>query len=431
MAARIARSTSDGVMISSTLVFDSLKPATHAGAAVARAEAAPTAELELELVRSIEGLEKIEAEWNELFERAGRSIQVFQTFNWIWHWASHFMTPPADGASKAETELAVLTGRRQGRIAIIWPLVLQRSAGIKVLSWAGDPVGQYGDVLVAPGPDTAELLRASWSHIKSTLKPDVLNLRKVRADATITPLLTEIGAVTVCSTAAPYLDLRGVKDFSTYEQRYSAKARKNRRRLLRRLEERGPVSVEFLRTGADARDRARHAISLKRAWLKERGLVSPALMDERFARFFEDVAAAGDHDTTCRISALRSCGETAAIDIGFGCKGRLALHVIVYGLKFEKAGAGVLLFEKSIAAAIAEGYDTIDLLAPADSYKLDWADGAVDVHDFAVPVTTLGKLYSRVYLKLARQTLKSSLARLPLSVRRFFATGYATALILS
>ena len=31
----------------------------------------------------------LEPEWNDLFRRAGRDAQPFQSFNWSWHWANH------------------------------------------------------------------------------------------------------------------------------------------------------------------------------------------------------------------------------------------------------------------------------------------------------------------------------------------------------
>src|SRR5437016_4655895 len=37
------------------------------------------------------GFEALEAEWNALFASAGRPCQIFQTFNWLWHWANHYL----------------------------------------------------------------------------------------------------------------------------------------------------------------------------------------------------------------------------------------------------------------------------------------------------------------------------------------------------
>ena len=42
-----------------------------------------------ELVTTRAAFDALEDEWNDLFARAGRSAQIFQTFNWNWHWANH------------------------------------------------------------------------------------------------------------------------------------------------------------------------------------------------------------------------------------------------------------------------------------------------------------------------------------------------------
>jgi hypothetical protein len=63
-----------------------------------------------------------------------------------------------------------------------------------------------------------------------------------------------------------------------------------------------------------------------------------------------------------------------------------------------------------------------DLLAPADSYKVDWADAVTGVADWALPVSRKGWLYARVYLGLARPAVKAALGAMPMSWRRALAT---------
>ena len=64
--------------------------------------------------------------------------------------------PPA-GTKGAE--LAIVTARRNGSLVMVWPLVLERSNGLSTLSWMGDPVSQYGDVLVDDLADATDVLR--------------------------------------------------------------------------------------------------------------------------------------------------------------------------------------------------------------------------------------------------------------------------------
>lgn len=368
-----------------------------------------------ELVTSRAAFDALEADWNDLFARAGHGIQVFQTFNWNWHWCNHYL----DGNAHADASTpAIVTARSAGRLVLVLPLVMTRTAGLAQLTWLGEPVSQYGDALVEDGPDTRALLTDAWRFVTIELSPDLAHLRKVRDDAAVTTLLEDLPTLTTQRLAAPYLDYSDSADFEAYQQRYSPRSRRNRRRLARRFAERGEMAVERHLEGARARDLAVEAIDLKRVWLKDRGLVSPAMSDPRMPDFFADVAEGATHPTGCQVSTLTSDGTSAATEITLRCKDRTVMHIIVFNLAYEKAGAGILLLEETIANAFGNGCRAFDLLAPADSYKLDWADASTGVADYAVPLSWKGWIYARLYLGLARQGIKRALAAMPLGLRR-------------
>src|SRR5437763_14248091 len=96
----------------------------------------------VDVIRERAGFDALEPEWNDLFRRAGTSAQLFQTFNWNWHWANHYV--PATRGARSGLSLAVVTVRRDGRLVMLWPLVLERVAGLEVLKWMGEPLTQYG-----------------------------------------------------------------------------------------------------------------------------------------------------------------------------------------------------------------------------------------------------------------------------------------------
>jgi len=373
-----------------------------------------------EIVTGRAGFDALETEWNDLFWRAGHSAQVFQTFNWNWHWCNHYF---AASAGELAPSLAIVTGRRNGRLVMIWPLVSERVAGLSHLAWMGDPVSQYGDVLIEP--EAIPFLGDAWAFITRELKPDLVRLRKVRDDAAIAALLNDLNAIPSARTDAPYLDLASAPDFATFERRYSPRSRRNRRRLFRRLLELGPATFERCREGPRARELAVEAIDLKREWLKERGLVSPALADPRFASFFADVAQETVRPTGCEVSALTSGGESAAIEITLRCLDRIIMHVIVFNLKYEKVGAGVLLLESTFAQACGTNARTFDLLSPGDGYKLAWADASMGGTDWVIPLSARGWVFARLYLGLARPALKAALGAMPASLRRLVADRYA------
>ncbi|MFM9939575.1 MAG: GNAT family N-acetyltransferase [Hyphomicrobiaceae bacterium] len=376
------------------------------------AQAAPM-RLDMTLIDTMAGFEALEAEWTSLLARSLQPHQVFQTFNWHWHWCQHYAARPGiRGAT-----LAIVTGRRAGRLELILPLAMTRIAGLRQLSWMGEPVSQYGDAIAAPEAADLATLAAAFDFAVKATGADVANLRKVRADAQIAPLLVARHADIIDSEEAPYMSLANAPDYEAYESRAPSKRRKNRRRHMRRLEERGSVVFEQL-SGTDlAAHLADYAIRLKRAQLKGKGGVAPTLADPRFAAFFADAAHSRGRPVGCQVMALRSGNEIAAMQIVLDHGTHRFLHVAVFAGKFEKCGVGGLLLEHAIANCFASGITTFDLLAPKHEYKMDFADGTVLVNDHAVGLTFAGRVYVRGILGM-RANVKTAIESLPAPARR-------------
>jgi CelD/BcsL family acetyltransferase involved in cellulose biosynthesis len=375
----------------------------------------------LSVIRDRLGFDALEPEWNDLFQRAGRNAHPFQSFNWNWHWANHYL----DHGRRGRLSLAIVTVRREGRLVMLWPLVAERVAGLGQLRWMGEPVSQYGDVLCESGADTACLLRAAWQFITARLGADAVVLRKVRADAVVAPLFREIGLERTGVEEAPFLDLSSAPDFAAYEQRYSTKARKNRRRLMRRLEEQGRIAFRRYTAGAEARAAALAGIALKRDALAAAGRPAPALCDPRFSAFFADVAEGRTRPAGCGLCVLQSNGEIAGVAVDVTGGGRRAAHILVHDPRLDGCGAGVLLVQEWIRGASADGIAAFDFLAPAHAYKMDWADGAVAVEDFALGLTLSGRIYANIYVGMLRERLKSGAEALSRTMSWLHAAGVA------
>jgi CelD/BcsL family acetyltransferase involved in cellulose biosynthesis len=390
-----------------------------AARAPARADAA--SRVELQLITERRDFDALEDDWNDLFQRAGKPTHVFQSFNLCWHWANHHLASE-NGASALK--LSIVTGRRNGRLIMVWPLASERVRGITQTFWMGEPVAQYGDALIDAESDALAVLRAGLDFLRSQTSTDLLRLRRVREDANVAPLMTEAGAYVADRQTAPYMDLASAKDFARFEERYSSKMRRNRRRLARRLEEKGSVEFVRLHGGAEAGKLAARAIAVKSEWLKDRGLVSHAFADEKTARLFADLAEGKTKPVPCVVSALKANGETAALEVSFTCKGRLVIHVMAFDLEYEKSGVGVLLLEENLKQGYAEGLNTYDMMAPGDPYKLDWCDKSDGVCDWVKPLSVKGYLYARIYLGFLRSRLKSALKAMPQPMRRLMRKGY-------
>lgn len=400
-----------------TLTFDtaaSLAPGrpSPTGAVIAAPADEAASGIDFALVTTRAGFDELEGDWNDLFARAGRGDQMFQQFNWLWHWANHY--------TDSRTEFAIVTGRRGGRLVLVWPLVVERPARLRQLAWMGDPVSQYGDAIVDRLPDADAVLAKSWQYLLAHARADLARLTKVRADAVVSPLLGSLGFKVVATEEAPFALLSQCKSYEDFDARFSPKLRKNRRRQLRRLEERGPIEIKVLSDGPAATDATRLAMTLKRGWLNTKGLVSRAFADTRVDDFFAGVTS-GSRPAGVGVSLLTSAGEGADANIAISCKGRRAIHILAYALKFEKVGVGNHHLEINLQRAFADGVEVYDFLAPRHEYKMEWADGAIAVNDHALALTLRGRAYADVYISIVREAAKAGLKKMPRSLTRLIA----------
>jgi CelD/BcsL family acetyltransferase involved in cellulose biosynthesis len=371
--------------------------------------------IKFDLVTDVGGFETLEPEWDALFATAGRPTQVFQTFAWNWHWCRHYL----DRSPKSRTQLAIVTGRLRGRLVLVWPLVLERVAGLRRLAWMGDPVSQYGDILAAPEAGGDAALLAAWTFAVRASRADLAHLRKVRDDAIAARVMNRLGAKVIATEQAPYLDLSGIAGTEACRQLLASKGRRNRRRHERRLADHGPIGVQSP-SGEAAAELARHAIDLKRQSLAGKGQISRAFADDRFKAFFAGVAAGDRHPVPCRVAALRCGSDTAAIQITLDCKGHRFLHVTVYASAFEKFGAGALLLEREMQKSFEDGVTTFDLLAPLHPYKMEFAGSTVAARDYALAISLRGRLYATALS--GRQLAKKCIEGLPAPLRRYLAS---------
>lgn len=375
-------------------------------------------ELHFDTIKTLDEMLCLEQDWKALFATHGRSDHVFQSFELAHHWCQYFLPAHAKSSS---TQLNIVTAYRGDTLVLVLPLVQVCAHGQCRLEWLGAPVSQYGDALVEEGPRSHAIVEAALDYVSQETASDIFVLRKVRADSIISTVLDARNPTKTSADIAPAISLPRNTSVEKFLSRYPAKACKNRRRHRRRLNEHGAVSLEVVNGGPQAVDYIRQAMTFKRAWLASRRLVSLAFSDERMDTFFHDLPEhlTNQTDPSCglRVYALK-CGErVVAINVALVCGDRLLTHIASYDLEFEKFSPGSLLFEDAIAHSLTNEVATFDLMSPGDAYKLDWTDHSVDVHDYALSLTTRGRAYEAVYIRRLRPTMVRIASELPRIVR--------------
>jgi CelD/BcsL family acetyltransferase involved in cellulose biosynthesis len=365
----------------------------------------------VEIISGRDAFLSLKPEWDDLFARAGLPQQLFQRHAFLRHWCDHYLA--------GDDRLCLVVGREAGRLVMLWPLERRRRLGLELVRLMGAPVAQFGDVLIEPSPQREQWLERGWEALRRR-GIDLVELRLVRADAALAHCSRLMTTAPVVSQEAPFADLglRVAPDGPSLI--YPARDRSNYRRRLRRLAERGEIAFVHQEPGPAAAMLAEQAVAMKRASLAQHGVVAPAVLNPRFGRFFAAVAADRGEDVGLRLSVVTCDGQPVGIDLSFDCKGRSFGHVIASDPAFEREGLGRVLIHHAFASARARGNSIFDLLAPADPYKREHADGAVPVRDFTVPLSWRGQLACDLALPHLRPTLKAIAKRLPTCwVRRF------------
>src|SRR5262245_51158431 len=129
--------------------------------------------LQLGIVTERAALAELADDWQALFDRAGKAHHLFQAHSFVDLWARTFVGIEGQENRAGSCKLAIITARRGGRLVLVWPLVERRQLSLRVLSWLGEPVAQYGDILIDPSEPARPLLRAAYDHVRTVLAPDL------------------------------------------------------------------------------------------------------------------------------------------------------------------------------------------------------------------------------------------------------------------
>ena len=122
------------------------------------------------IIKTAKEFDGLKQEWNELFEAHGTGTQLFQTYNWIWHWINQFDLAPRN--------MVILTGKIDDELVLVAPLILENKFGLKLLKWIGEPVSQYGDILIKENAQNLHWLKAGFNYINENHKTRFISLKK-------------------------------------------------------------------------------------------------------------------------------------------------------------------------------------------------------------------------------------------------------------
>lgn len=372
-------------------------------------------------VRSFEELKKLKSDWLELENEIADGLAIFQTYKWCEVWTKCFVEKHQTG-----WQVEILTAWESDKLVLLCPLAVKKHGPIRIAHWLGEPMTQYGTVLVAPNAERTKILKQMWEHLKDSNRFDIAKLNYVREDSALSPYLQEHGDLLQEEEAAAH-NLVGHANNADIEAWYNNKvsrsSRRSRKRAYLNLHETGHPNLTKVSERSQIPQAINDVIAFKAKWLEANGLRSSTFADPVVIDLLHELMTIdGSKNLKSHFFCLELDNKAIAYDIGFESFGRYVVHIGAFHPDYNHCRPGIYLMEQSMLHLAKTGTEWLDLMAPAYEYKLKWATHVTKVRVFGLPINYRGQLYLKLYLEHVRPGIKYLLDNLPLPLKRLAKT---------
>ena len=368
--------------------------------------------LRFELRQAGHDLHRLETQWRQLESKANTPV-FFQSYSWVNHVARVL--------SKSETAFQpiILTAWLDQELVAVWPLRQYRCLGSSLVSDLGDPFGQYSEIIVSEKCDTREILGGMLQHIAQSISCDGLLLRKVRSGSNLEQLISMGATRQNIGFKAPWVSFNSYESFDEYMSTLNSKTRKNLRNFRNRLLRQGSLEHTVI-SDHSAIGPALIDIFVKRKnWLLDRGLTSSAFRHPMIESFVTSLADDKSASVSPLVTALLHNGSPIASQLGFVHNNRYYAYISARDAEIDSSvSAGRLHLEEILRACHERRIAEVDLLAPANPYKMTWTKKTEDVYDLFRPLTQKGDFIGNQVIGRAVPAVRGIFSKLPTAVRR-------------
>ncbi len=373
------------------------------------------ANVELTLVTSLEGLSALEPHWRLLESAAGNTRPVFfQSFAW-----NRFVAERRrehDGDNFLSPLIAVWS--RGGRPIGILPLAIVKAGGCRVAMTLDDPYGQFSCILVDAEENVEALVALLIARLRQDRLVDVLKISKVIPTSPLYAALGTFNMRQLVEHGTAVIDIREFDDAQSYRASLSKRARRAQRNSWNRLNLAGTPETRVIEDRTELADIIHRSIEQRYDWMKALGKTAPAFRDPAYVATLNALAEHAPSDVRLIGFEFALSGEPLALQWGFLHANRYYAYIASRSLEHDELSPGRLHLEAIVADCIGRGVEIVELMSPANQYKLQLGGEIVPITDFEMPLTWRGYALIEVWRRRIRPGIKSGYEALPTALRR-------------
>ncbi len=337
--------------------------------------------LDLQTISDSDGFRSLQSEWSLLCERA--SLQhVFSSFEWwLSAWTVH--------AERRGQQLALVVGRSQGLLVLVWPLVCEG----RVLRMLSSGTLEYRDIIVESAPSATQWVEQAWTYVRSSVDADVFILQNLRLPNVLAEQLRQDrSARSIGGGFCPVIRLDRFDGWDSYAASLPKSLIADQRRQWRRLERDLPgVSFRIIENHAEIQQVMDWISRHKIAWAEARQK-NPAwyVTDSIWENLKRTARSAMDKDRLLMVT-LADDDRVVSAAWGFLCGEEFLFHAFAYDADYSTYSPARLLLERIVKVCFDRGIRTFDFMPGDEAYKRMWATDFVRTESYTGPLTRRGR----------------------------------------
>ncbi|HTI17297.1 MAG TPA: GNAT family N-acetyltransferase [Trinickia sp.] len=308
----------------------------------------------------------LQPEWNELWSRAdGRHHLAFVVCWLCW----------TKVAQPRGRKLCCITLREQGRLVMVWPLVVYRKLCWTVVRPLASESTDYTNILVQDGPTASKAIERAWDVVQKRCGADIILLPFLNADSRLFELAsTKRGVVTKTAYPVAVAMLRGETDWNTFSSSLGRLFENKPGALERRLSKKGNVRIRFLGP-EDGEENARLVdwmFDCKRQWADRVNKKGEWLYSMEYRDFLVALLNQTDGAVIARLVVVSLDDTPLAVNI-FGL-GKTCVDDLIAGFDsdYSRLSPGAIATEHCIKWALEHHLD-LDFGAGSEKHKGYWS----------------------------------------------------------
>ena len=323
--------------------------------------------MEMVLIDTIEGWEKLEKDWGELLKNSIRPYPFLE----YWYLRTWWESLGGGEWQQDESSLRIVAGYQDGTLKAVAPLFLSKQAGkAPAYHFIGQTdVTDYLD-FIASGGDLKNFLSGLLFFLLKRDQPEAasLDLANLQSDSPSLPVLEELcvamGFQYRSQVLQPAPSILLPSSWETFLENLSKKQRHEVRRKERNVERDFETDLVFVDGRQDIESELRDFVGMMRNEQEKMEFLTP----EREAFMIALGKNAHKHGLL-GLTWLTLNGKKAAGYFNFLTQNRLWVYNTGWNPEFGKVSPGWVLLVKMIQWAIENGLEEVDLMRGDEEYK--------------------------------------------------------------